>query len=234
MTGLTPDVIHNLGRQCENLKPGTEEVIKITKKELDEQLKKVIKWAGCDLKISKKAGKLVVTIVKKKKESDSELLAGLGDLWTWPVKEPEWMKQKEKQVAQLTQKEKQLTQKEKQLTQKDKQLTHKINKVERLVLMNPTRVFWNFAKDFDKNFNKWDYDKLLKKVKKVKKAITGYPVDEDDYNIWIKVYKNHIIPKLERKIENINNIELKNKLKEILNVIKYIIENTKTKNIWLS
>jgi len=212
----------------------------MTQAQLDEQFKKVIEWAGCDVKISTKNGKPVVKIVKKE-ESDDDLLAGLGDLWTWPVKEPEWMKQKEKQVAQLTQKEKQLTQKEKQLTQKekqltqkDKQLTHKINKVERLVLMNPTRVFWNFAKDFDKNFNKWDYDKLLKKVKKVKKAITGYPVDEDDYNIWIKVYKNHIIPKLERKIENINNIELKNKLKEILNVIKYIIENTKTKNIWLA
>jgi len=122
--------IEKLKHQCKSLKPGTEYVVKVPQVHLDAHFKKAIKWAGCDVKISTKNGKSIVKIIKKE-ESDDDLLAGLGDLWTWPVKDPEWMKQKEKQVAQ---KEKQVAQKEKQLKQKEKRLW----RMERVMLMNPS------------------------------------------------------------------------------------------------
>jgi len=112
-------------------------------------------------------------------------------------------------------------------------VNNKLNKVKRLALMNPTREFWNFAKDFDKYFDNWNYDKLLEDAKRVKKAIS-YPVDKDDYELWIEVYKIHIIPKLQENLERVKNINIKHKLKELKKVIDYIIKNTKTKNIWLA
>ena len=74
-----------------------------------------------------------------------------------------------------------------------------MKKIERLAKMNPTRTFGLFARDFDKHWSKQEYDYLLKEAKSVKKA-TKYPVDKNDYELWINVYKQDIIPKIENKL----------------------------------
>ncbi len=46
--------IDTLKNQCETLEPGTEYIIQMTQKELDEQFKKVIRSTGCEIKIENK------------------------------------------------------------------------------------------------------------------------------------------------------------------------------------
>lgn len=74
--------INNLKHQCDVLKPGTEQVIQLTKRELDEQFTRVIESAGCKAVITREDGKTVVKVSKPKQENNNDLLAGLslGDL----------------------------------------------------------------------------------------------------------------------------------------------------------
>jgi hypothetical protein len=96
--------------------------------------------------------------------------------------------------------------------------------------MNPTREFGLFARDFDKHWSKHEYDYLLKEAEKVKKAIK-YPVDENDYKLWINVYKQDIVPKLESKLTEVTDPVVRKKLEKLKTIIEYIIKNTKTKDI---
>ena len=144
--------------QCESLKPGTEYVIQMTQKELDEQFKKVIKSTGCEIKIENKNWKPVVVITKE--ESDEDLLAGLEDMWTWPVKEPDWMKAKEQQVNA---KEQQIAQKE-----KIKYLAYQslnFNKWLALIL---------------KNYKKLPKKEVLDGLNKLEKIISNYSIIWDE------------------------------------------------------
>jgi len=61
--------LQDLKHQCEKLKPGTEYVIQMTQKQLDEQFKKVIENTGCEIKIENKNGKPIVKIVKKEESA---------------------------------------------------------------------------------------------------------------------------------------------------------------------
>jgi L-lactate utilization protein LutC len=71
-------ILDNLKHQCDVLKPGTEQVIQLTKRELDEQFTRVIKNAGCKAVITRENGKTVVKVSKPKQESDDDLLAGIS------------------------------------------------------------------------------------------------------------------------------------------------------------
>ncbi len=195
--------INNLKHQCESLKPGTEYVIKITQNKLDEQLKKAISGAGCNVKLEKKNWKTVVVIVKKQKESDEDLLAGLDDLWTWPVKEPDWLKQKEKQMKQ----------KEKQMKQKEK-----IEYLSKLSLDFNKKIVYLL-----KNYKKLNRKEIIDELDKSDKIISKYSViwdEKERKNIleWLNVLKTiyrwdkEIKSKLEKIIKKVKESKLNSKI----------------------
>ena len=211
MAVLDSSIITNLENQCKALPEGKEKQVIVRKisEDLYVHMQEIVTKNWCKITWDKEKNRIIIS---KPKESEEDLLSGLDDLWNWPVEKPDWMKKEEKEIAK-----------------KEKE----VKKIERLALMNPTREFWLFARDFDKYFDKWKYDDLITRAEQVKKAIK-YPVDTRTYNLWIQVYKMHIIPKIKSKLKETNNIKIKDKLKKLLNIINYIINNTKTKNIWLA
>ena len=187
---------NNLKHQCESLKPGTEYVIKITQKELDEQFKKAISGAGCNVKLEKKNWKTVVVIVKNPKESDGDLLAGLDDLWTWPVKEPNWLKEKEKQM-------------------KEKE---KIEYLSKLSLDFNRKIVYLL-----KNYKKLDRKEIIDKLDELDKIISNYRViwdKKERRNIleWLNVLKTiyrtdkEIKSKLEKIIKKVKESSLESEI----------------------
>ncbi len=208
------DILNLLERQCKTLPEGEEKqlVVKQLSDKLYNQIQKVMSKNGCEITWDKQNNKIIIS----KSESDEDLLAGLEDLDT----NVDWLDEELKQ--------KQAEMKQKQAEMKRKEA--KMNKVELLELMNPTREFSLFARDFDKHWSKQEYDYLLNEAKRVKKA-TQYPVDKNDYELWINVYKQDIIPKIENKLWEVKDTVVKNKLKELKSVIEYIIKNTKTADI---
>ncbi len=198
--------LNSLKHQCESLKPGTEYVMKMTQQQLDEQFKKVITNEGCNVKIEKKNWKTVVVVTKKKWESDENLLAGLGDMWAWPVEEPDWLKQKERQVKQ---KEKQVKQKERQVSQEEKEnyLAYQSLNFNKLLALTL------------KNYKTLSKNEVLWRLEELNKIITHYRViwnERERNNILEWLWALKMLYKNNRQIlKLLNDIEKKVKISEL-------------------
>ena len=219
-------ILDNMKNKCESLKPGTEYVIQMTQKELDEQFKKVVKSAGCEIKIEKKNWKPVVVITKEESEEDL--------LWEWWIDDLLWDIE-ESADKDTEQYHKQVVQKEQQVAQKEQQVA----KMERVALMNPTRELRDMVDLYNKELHKKyiDINKFYKKVKEAHKAILapGSYIDSDTYKIFITNWAvKMIIWDLKRNLKQPYYNKYKGKINEIINMLKDINNKSKSKDYWLA
>ena len=203
--------LNNLKHQCESLKPGTEYVIKITQKELDEQLKKAISGAGCNVKLEKKNWKTVVVIVKKQEENDDLDVDNL----LWSI-EASANKDEEQYHKQVEEKEKQMKEKEKQMKEKEKEM--KSEKIE-VKFTSSFKIVSIESNNKNININKiiLNLNTMINALKWIRKY-NFISVTKKEYNQ--RIYELNILEEFYRSYKKVNS---KNR-KEILSKIKQIKE----------
>ena len=222
MAGLDAGIIQNLENQVNQLKPGTEIVIKLTQKELWKNIKWKLK-NGAVYEYDPKTNKVIVYKPKKENLKCAEWVMfedGDNIQEAIDVCSDEIEQSIQDSINDLN---KQLDEKIKELRKELRSKQIKAERAERVNKMYPTRIFRYFSLEFDNLWKQWEYDEILKYAENLYKAVKNWKVDTKVYNIWLPLYKNSILPTLEK------SPDFKWK-KRLIEIIKYIIEHTKTKD----
>jgi len=215
MNGL--ELLHYLENQCKSLSEWKEKqvIVKKISKNLYTHIQEIITKNGCKITCDKEKNKIIIS---KLKEDEEDLLAGLDDLWDWPVEEPEWLKKEKLKVAK-----------------KEKEVA----KMERVVKMNPSRTLSDMVDAYNKELDKKhiDIDNFYKIVKEAHTVILtpwSY-VDTDTYNNFITSGAlKMIIGDLKRKMRQPYYKKFEKKIKEIIKMLEDIDKKAKSKDYGLA